>query len=397
MTPLVEYYDVLARGLSESDRRALVRFTEPGTGDVVALRSDLTPQIARMVADRVGAELSRERVVRLCYAADVVRQVREDRDKTEVHQAGVELIGDGEPAIDAELIALCHAAMKAVGLQGFRIDVSHRRVANDLLDRFGLSKDERGQLVRLLARKDRGAVEDLLASRGTPPALTAAGAALCDLYGPPSIMARAASVLEAAGARGGLQRLEAVLAVLEQVAPEAHAALDLDLGETRGFDYYTGLRLRVWAPGVAEPIVRGGRYDDLLARYGAPAPATGFAVDLDALESALDRARAQNAADPAHADLPPAHVVSVAPTAATAAARAEAARWTQRARAHGMRSWVIVGLPLAQAQERAEGRRAQRLTHLEVTASGAIESSHYGRGDQGWTPTPEPFDEPEEA
>ncbi len=66
-----------------------------------------------------------------------------------------------------------------------------------------------------------------------------------------------------------------------------HAGITADLGEVRGFDYYTGMRMRVWAPGSAAPIARGGRYDHMLARYGADLPATGLAIDLDALEEVL--------------------------------------------------------------------------------------------------------------
>jgi ATP phosphoribosyltransferase regulatory subunit len=397
MTPLVEYYDVLARGLSETDRKALVRFTEAGSGEVVAFRSDLTPQIARMVADRVGDELGPQRVVRLCYAADVVRHARQDRDKTELHQAGVELIGDSQPAIDAELIDLCHATMRAAGLDGFRIDVSHRRVAGDLLDRLSLEPEQREALVGLLARKDRGGVESMLAQRDTEPALAAAVAALCDLYGPPAIMQRAATVLEAAGARSGLERLEAVLAVLEQTSKAAFEAVDVDLGETRGFDYYTGLRLRVWAPGVAEPIVRGGRYDDLLARYGAAAPATGFAVDLDALESALRHAEGRQVQARAESDLPPAHLVAVAPTAATTAGRCEAARWASAAREAGRRAWVLVGLSLADARMQAERKNAQRLTVLEMDESGRLQTSHFVSKGRGWDTVEDSLQHAEEA
>src|SRR5690606_12078441 len=113
-------------------------FIEPRSGEVVALRSDLTPQIARMVAQRLGGELTVDTVHRFAYAADVVRQPAGEREQTEHHQAGVELIGDAAPAADAELLALCHEALIATGLQGFRIDLAHARVADRLVDQLGL-------------------------------------------------------------------------------------------------------------------------------------------------------------------------------------------------------------------------------------------------------------------
>src|SRR5690606_7887030 len=124
-------------------------------------------------------------------------------------------------------------------------------------------------------------------------------------------------------------------------------------GEVRGFEYYTGLRLRVWAPGVPRPIVRGGRYDHLLGRYGAAAPATGFAIDLDALETALREAEARGDEDGA-----PIHVVAVA-VGAPASARVRAAQLAAQARARGARAWVDPDLGWEQADAHARRMGAQ--------------------------------------
>ena len=85
-TPLVESFETLGRGLSEADRARCVRFIEAGSGELVALRSDVTPQIARMIARRLGGELAADAVHRFCYAADVVRQPTAEREQTEHHQ-----------------------------------------------------------------------------------------------------------------------------------------------------------------------------------------------------------------------------------------------------------------------------------------------------------------------
>ena len=286
----MEHDEVLARGLGRAERRAVVRFIEAGTGAVVALRSDVTPQIARMVATRVGPRLAPDTVLRLGYAADVVRQPSGPRGRTELHQAGVELIGDPRPGADAELLAMCAEALVDVGLPAFRFESSHRGLARALVDALGLRDEAHDALLERLARKDRRGVEAVLpeaevdASRG----LGAGGSA--ELHGSPAVVTAARQALRGTPAEAGLDELEAVLAALAQHDPPSAATLGVDLGEVRGFDYYTGLRMRVWARGSATPVVRGGRYDATLARYGTPAPATGFAIDLDALESALDRA-----------------------------------------------------------------------------------------------------------
>lgn len=356
MPPLLEDYDVLGRGLTPEERRQCVRFMEPSGGQMVALRSDVTPQIARMVAQRFDPE-ARGRILRLCYAAELVRLSDEDREHAEQHQAGVELLGDGDPAADVELIALCHASLVAIGLSSFRIDLSHQDVARAVLSR--LPERLQAATRALLARKDRLGIERELTDHGVARELVTAAASLCDLYGPPSVLGEAAASLAPVVGTASLVRLEAVLAQLERVAPLAYETTDIDLGEVRGFDYYSGLRLRVWAPGVARPIVRGGRYDDLLGRYGAPAPATGFAIDLDALEAALAPFEAHAA------DAPGIWLMATTPGAG-ALVRVQAARAATHARAHGLRSWVELEPDWDAACRRADTIGAERLSFFDA-------------------------------
>jgi ATP phosphoribosyltransferase regulatory subunit len=384
VTPTVEYYDVLAEGLSEADRRLCVRFIEAHTGDLVALRADITPQIARMVAGLRRAQVAwpDDAITRLCYAADVVRQPAGDREQTEYRQAGVELIGDPDPAADAELVALAHEALASIGLPHFRFDVSHRAVAGGVIDALPLRDADRSELAQLLARKDRGSVVDLLRMRGIDPRAIEATAALCDLYGPAAktrddaVFERAHASLDNAVSRRGLAELEAMLHHLQRVHPAAAAAVDVDLGEVRGFDYYSGLRLRVWAPGVDRPVLRGGRYDDLLGRYGTPAPATGFAIDLDALEIALPD-------DAAAAEVAPARVIAVHPEVDATAGRLEAARRSAAARSEGERAWVQPAVELARAQELAAWWGARALTFIEPDGDALRVASHR-REASGW-------------
>lgn len=355
-TPLVEPYDVIARGLSEADRAQCVRFIEAGTGTLVALRADVTPQIARLVADKLGDEMAAGVVHRYCYAADVVRQPATQGEPTEQHQVGVELLGDGDAWADAELVALCDAALRRVGLTVFSIDIAHAQLARTVIDGAGLSPAACLEVQGRLARKDRGGVEQALARAGVPTMRARAIASLCDRLGPPAVLGRAKQDL---GALLPATIVDALARVLDAVAAhddELAARLIVDLGETRGFDYYSGVRIRVWAPGVARPIVRGGRYDSMLERYGAPAPATGFAIDLDALELAL--------ASPTEAeDDRSAHVIAIAPDADSEMRRC-AASLARRARANGERAWVQRAGDSSTAEHRATEAGATRMTWI---------------------------------
>lgn len=385
-TPAIEYYEVLARGLSDADRRGCVRFIAAGSGELVTLRADVTPQIARMLAQRFGGELPADVVHRFSYAAEVLRQPTSLRDRSELHQVGIELVGDDDPAADAELVALADAALRSIGLEGFRLDLAHTRIARGLLQALELPPAEGDEAQALLARKDRDGLARLLEPLDRPPALRRAAAALCELFGAPArVLPRAEAALAGAGAGDSWDRdvvdaalgeLRSVLEHLRHMPGGVLERVTVDLGEARGFDYYSGIRVRGWAAGVQHPLVRGGRYDGLLQRYGVPRPATGFAIDLDAVEAAL----AAQGREPAGAEPAPAHLVAVSPTAHDPAARERAQILAASARTQGKRAWVQPGVTLARARALAEDAGADVLTFVDEQGT-----STWARGPHGWS------------
>ena len=322
--PALEPFEMLARGLSEDDRRRCVRFVAPPEGRLLALRADVTPQLARMIAQRVGGTLPRDGVTRVSYAADVVSHPSGPTERAEVHQVGLELVGDGHVAADIELVMLCDEALRHVGLHDHRVDLAHTGVASAVLDALGVDDAERAAVRTMLGHKDR----DGLSARLGQGAAAERVASLCDMFGPPSIIGSAAAALpEAAEALG---RLEAVTAAAPNVP------LTVDLGEVRGDDYYSGLRLRAWAPGVSRPVIRGGRYDNLLSQYGVSMPAVGFAIDIEALEGALLHAGLEAGPKAVVRQ----RMVAVLPSPDEDKTRGRAAAVAAQARAQGMVAWV---------------------------------------------------------
>lgn len=386
--PLLEYDEVLGRGLSAGERERCVRFIEAGTGQLVALRSDVTPQIARMVAQRLEGEVATADAKRLCYAATLVRLPSGRHDRAELHQVGLEHLGDPTPTADAELIGLADAALRQLGLTEHRFDLSHggivRAALARLLEQRASAQTIERELIEHLARKDRDALARRLAELEVSPSTARAFASLVDLHGPPTLLDEAAETIEQLGAGAALERLREVVAAVEREHPDTYARLLVDLGEVRGFDYYTGVRLRVWAPGVGSPIVRGGRYDDLVARYGVGMPATGFAVELDALDQALCAAQLNVAgAEPA-----PARMVATSARSldsqAMAALRAAAVGEAAIARERGLRAWIEQNLDLDQAQRLAERRGAERLTFVDIEGPTAAPIVRRWQFADGW-------------
>jgi ATP phosphoribosyltransferase regulatory subunit len=279
ITPIFECADVLERGLGAGARAAAIRFVEPGTGEVVALRPDITPQIARVVATRM---LEIPGPIRLCYEGAVTR-LAGDAGQREILQAGIELVEIPAPEGDAEVLAVAAAALARIGLPEIRIDVGHVAPAAFVL---GAAPDPGARMLvaNSLARKDRAGLR--AAARALPEGVAPLAEALATLWGPAhATLERAAALPWPAPVQEALAQLRAVLAAFAELA-ESPPPVTIDLGDLRGFDYYTGVRFAAFAGGAPDAVLRGGRYDELLSRYGRPSQATGFAIDLEAVAQA---------------------------------------------------------------------------------------------------------------
>lgn len=283
-TPPFEHAEVLERGLDTLDRRDLLRFVEPDTGEVALLRPDITPQVARVVATRLEG---RPPPFRLCYEGWVIRQRRgRVRRPRQVAQAGVEHVGVAGPEADAEILTLCCHALRELGLSEFRIELAHSRIVREALSE--APREARAGLSAAVGAKD-GASLDFAADRHSVASQTRQSLeVLAGLWGElDDTIARARA--SAIGERAGVA-LDELVAVSKLLPDDLRSAAGLDLGEHRGMAYYTGVSFSVLCDGPGQPVGAGGRYDNLLSRFGLSSPATGFALDVDAIEAALQRA-----------------------------------------------------------------------------------------------------------
>jgi ATP phosphoribosyltransferase regulatory subunit len=354
LAPAFEYADVLERGLGGDARQAAIRFVEPLTGEVVALRPDITPQVARMAATRlreVGGPL------RLCYEGSVTRLAAGPRGQREILQAGVELIGVPAPAGDAEVLAVAAAAMSSLKVDDVRLDVGHVALARAALEPV-TDPERRAELCDLLGKKDRAGVAAVAAAAGVPAPHRALLGELPRLYGAPAaVLERARALRLPAAARRAVDAIDHVLAQVEDAAGRAVAArITVDLGEVSGFEYYTGLRFAGYAAGVGDAVLRGGRYDELLGRYGFPACATGFAVDIEAI------AQTERAAGIEPAGLDAVLIVAGRPE------RSLAARLAGALRGHGQRV-AVDGGPRRPVGELCDYARAVGFARVVVVGS----------------------------
>jgi ATP phosphoribosyltransferase regulatory subunit len=285
MTPTYEFFDVLAVGTDEALQERMFRFVDRETGRMLALRADVTPQVARIAATRLR---DRPKPYRLAYRTNVFRydEPRVGRQR-EFYQAGVELIGLDKPEADAEMIAMAIEGFRAAGLARFQLDVGQVEFARGILEGLGVDREAVGGLRDALRRRDaaelRRRVGELPLAAATADVLLA----LPTLNGPgEAVLARAAALVQNPRSERAVASLSEVHRLL--AAYGLADAIILDLGELRGFDYYSGVTFEGYAEGYGTEVCGGGRYDQLLARFGAASPATGFAFDVNRLLLALE-------------------------------------------------------------------------------------------------------------
>jgi ATP phosphoribosyltransferase regulatory subunit len=274
-TPAIEYDEVLGRGDGRTAASAYRFFDE--RGELLALRSDMTIPIARLVASRfAGAEMP----LRLCYLASAFRAVRPQRGQMrEFTQAGVELIGAPAPAGTAEVVEVLEAALEAAGLDRAVIGLGDADLYRQLLAELGVEGAARDSILNRLATHDLVGLETELSEvSGISDEQCATCVALSQLRG-------GSEVLEQARALGGPAVERATARIQETFdALQARGAADrvrIDLGLLSHLGYYSGAILEVYDPAIGHVLGGGGRYDQLLERFGVKQPAAGFALYLE--------------------------------------------------------------------------------------------------------------------
>jgi ATP phosphoribosyltransferase regulatory subunit len=274
-TPAIEYDEVLARGGARTSAGAYRFFDE--SGDLLALRSDMTVPIARLAASRfAGAEPP----LRLCYLASAYRAVRPQRGQMrEFVQAGVELIGAPAPAGTVEVIEVLEAALDAAGLDRAVIGLGDADLYRQLLTELGIEGEPLESLLARLATHDLVSLEaELSEVPGLSDEQVATCVALAQMRGGSEVLEQARAIGGSAVTRATAQ-MQATYEELERRG--AADRVQIDLGLLRDLGYYTGAILEVYDPALGHIIGGGGRYDDLLGKFGADLPAAGFALYLE--------------------------------------------------------------------------------------------------------------------
>ena len=268
-TPTVEYEEVLRQGDERAAGAGWRLFDEHGR--LLVLRSDMTIPIARLVATRFA---DHEGALRLCYGGQAYRSVtRGSGETTEFLQVGAELIGVPGVEGDAEIVALVLKALSAAGLRRHSVGIGDGALFRALLEAFEVPGDQADLLMAALVRRDLAGIEGRVRANGLPAALYE----IPSLRGGPEVLDRAEEAMGEVAATA-LIELRGLYEVLSKLGHGERVILDLGL--VHELDYYTGAVFELYDPAVGFALGGGGRYDQLIGRFGTPRPACGVALDV---------------------------------------------------------------------------------------------------------------------
>ena len=285
--PLLEYTDSLLIGLGRDLDLMTFKVTDQLSGRTMGIRADITPQTARIDAH----SFKRNGVSRLCYAGHVLHTKPQSPLATRSPiQAGVELYGESGLAADVEVISLLLASLKEAGLASLNIDLGHVGIYRALAVAAELTEAQEQEFFDLLQNKAVTEVAAWVEANIADAKMAATLNALPQLAGGKEVLAQARAML-AEGPQAvldAIDELEQVAATVAQRFPEAK--LYFDLSELRGYNYHTGIVFAAFADGYGAAVANGGRYDRVGEVFGNARPASGFGVDLTAIEGLLNLA-----------------------------------------------------------------------------------------------------------
>lgn len=291
--PMLEYLESLLTGTGHDLGLRTFKLVDQLSGRMMGLRADITPQVARIDAHL----LNRKGVTRLCYAGSVLLTRARGLDSTrEPLQIGAEIYGHSGIESDLEIQQLLVEALTACGVSEARLDIGHVAVFRAICRRGEIGAELESELYEALQGKDlpalRAATESL--SKATRGALLA----LPELYGDAAVLDRARRALPR------YPEIDRALRDLKTLFKNGRIPVSVDLADLRGYHYHSGVVFAAYAPGVANAIALGGRYDEVGKAFGRARPATGFSMDLRDLaraapaDNGASAIRAPHSADP---------------------------------------------------------------------------------------------------
>lgn len=286
-TPSFEYYDCYVGGSGQISQETLFKFFDE-RGRILALRPDFTTSIARMAATKASAY---KMPLRYMYTGNVFRnELTEGVRQREFTQTGIELIGSYLPEADAEIISAAMEAIMAVGIEDFSMEIGQVAFFNGLVEQAGLDEQLTEKLRDRIDSKDSVGIKIITEKLDIDDEIKGLMAQLPYLFGDISVIEKADVPGLNPTSKAALDNLKRIYELLCLYGFEKY--ISLDLGMLQSIDYYTGTIFKCYTRNVSFPICAGGRYDNLMGKFGVKNGAVGAAIGINRVMAALGRKEA---------------------------------------------------------------------------------------------------------
>ncbi len=283
--PLIDYFDTIKRGLDQDAIDRSFRFVDR-SGNVMMIRTDVTPAIAKMSAYQLSSGHSHP-PLRISYASKVVRlDMSAQRSALENYQLGVELIGVPGLLGEIEVILVALECLERLGIPDFQFNVTDHGIARHLITASGAPARIREEVHEAIVARDPSGVKRILGKLGARERIVDAVAALADFEGGLHQVSLIQELLpDDQNLHKRLDNLRQLLATLSALGYRKH--IRLDMAELAGASYYTGVAFNIVSESAGRSLGRGGRYDELIGVFGPKLPAAGFSLTSEAVVDSL--------------------------------------------------------------------------------------------------------------
>ena len=283
-TPTFEYFEVFSKEVGTIPSRELYKFFDR-EGNTLVLRPDFTPSVSRACATYFNPE---KEVVSLCYTGNTFINNSSFRGRLkETTQMGVESMGDDSPEADAEILAMTVECLLASGLTDFQVSVGQVDYYKSVLAQTGMTEEEEEELRELISQKNYFGVEELVKEKKFDRSLANVLIQLPQMFGASEVLKKARELTDNEQALKAVARLEEIYELLKVYGYEKYITFDFAM--LSKYHYYTGIIFQAYTYGTGEPLIKGGRYNQLMKHFGKPAASIGFAIVIDNLLMALSR------------------------------------------------------------------------------------------------------------
>lgn len=289
MTPVLEFYDVFRMGSAYFPQQEMYKLVD-SKGRLLVIRPDSTMPIARVVATRLkDAALPLRLFYNQCvYSLTPACKGRSDQ----VAQMGIELIGSASRLADLEMISAAVEVLSTSMPDSFTLEIGEIGIFKELIRQLQVDEETQEEIRDLIENKNYPALNDLLDTIGKNE-ITHALKRLPRLFGGEEVFEKAAKLCVGDTMSALLSNLRALYHTVSELCGKEHVRIDL--GMVNRTDYYTGILIRGYLSGYGDAVLSGGRYDKLISEFGYDVPATGFAVNIDAVAKLLEKHRAPSA------------------------------------------------------------------------------------------------------